>query len=240
MNHFSSESSKFQTLLGKPPRPNEWHNTNHRIHTSNTSNFTCWCKICSSTWIISPGIGVHIQNVWKHHLVYLRESSLAVESLLFPEIELQLVTTSLVCRIDILKTKTQEVSDFIWFGYFEISRFFLWENLLVSPNPLVLLPSRELTYPINGKDNSSSQPPLDGTWFFLGRLFNIYCFVLSKIILLRFWHPGHLHRWKQHLSCSEGAMVSMNRVSNAWRRMHVVCKTSKFSLLHFSMPQSSE
>ena len=113
-------------------------------------------------------------------------------------------------------------------------------NLLVSPNPLVLLPSRELTYPINGKENSSAQPPLDGTWLFLGRLFNIYCFVLSNIIFLRFWDSGHLHRWKQHLSCSEGAMVSMNLVSNAWRRMHVVCKTSKFSLLHFSMPRSSE
>ena len=27
------------------------------------------CKICSSNWIISPGIGVKIQNVWNHHLV---------------------------------------------------------------------------------------------------------------------------------------------------------------------------
>ena len=25
-------------------------------------------KICSSNWIISPGIGMNIKNIWKHHL----------------------------------------------------------------------------------------------------------------------------------------------------------------------------
>ena len=61
------KKSKFVRInrkdLWTPPHP-------HQIIMETKSS---WCfqpiwKICSSNWIISPGIVVKIQNIWNHHL----------------------------------------------------------------------------------------------------------------------------------------------------------------------------
>ncbi len=44
------------------PRENLW-----KINLSSWWFQPIW-KICSSKWIISPGIGVNMKNVWNHHL----------------------------------------------------------------------------------------------------------------------------------------------------------------------------
>ena len=43
--------------------------TKHQISTSWWLNQPIWTKICSSNWIISPGIGMKINNIWNHQVV---------------------------------------------------------------------------------------------------------------------------------------------------------------------------
>ena len=52
----------------------KWRVIHFKIQSLTLPRLTSWWyqpdwKTCSSNWIISPGIGVNIKNVWKHHRV---------------------------------------------------------------------------------------------------------------------------------------------------------------------------